>query len=78
MNLDWIKAYKIVELEKLENLNFRTIKSRKHRYIPIIIENWLTRAWFKMGNKSKPYSIMYIRVKDINDYLKMIEKTNSK
>ena len=41
--IEGIKAYKITELEKKENLNYRTIKKRSSDYIPIVFENALSR-----------------------------------
>lgn len=65
-NLDWIKTYSIKELEILEKKNYRTIK-KSHRYIPIMVENWLTTNSFRRWVTKKPYSIKYIRYSDLKD-----------
>lgn len=67
-----IKTYKLSELEKKENLNYRTIKKRTTEYIPIEIENGQTRAKYKAWQQSKPYMIRYIRIKDINKFIKWL------
>lgn len=70
MELEGIRAYKIIELSKKEKLNYRTIKKRTDDYIPILFESWQARANCKIWNQSKPYSIRYIRIKDLEKYLK--------
>ena len=67
---EWIKAYKLTELEKKENLNRLTIKKRTRDYIPILFESWYTRGRYKRGEQKTPYSIRYIRRKDIEKYKK--------
>lgn len=70
MTLEGIKAYKISELEKKENLNYRTIKKRTNDYIPIVFENALARVKSKRGEQKRPYSIRYIRRKDLEKFIK--------
>lgn len=67
---EWIKAYKISELEKKENLTFKTIKKRTNDYIPIEFENALARVKCRRWEQNNPYSIRYIRRKDIEKRLK--------
>lgn len=67
---EWIKAYKISELEKKENLTFRTIKKRNYDYIPVIFENWHSKAQAKAWYQKRDYSIKYIRRKDVEKFIK--------
>lgn len=76
---DWIKSYTLKALEKKEKLNFRTLKKRKTEYIPVKFVNWQIRAMAK-SRKGKwlenpqAYSVKYIRMKDLQKYLKDISK----
>lgn len=65
-----IKAYKLSDLEKKEKLNRLTIKKRELEYIPIAFENAQASTRFRRGIQKSPYSIRYIRLKDIEKYLK--------
>ena len=65
-----IKSYKLSELEKKEKLNRLTIKKRVWDYIPIEFENAQAKTKCKRGEQKNPYSIRYIRVKDIEKYMK--------
>jgi len=69
-NMGWIKTYTLSELEKKENLNYRTIKKRTTIYIPIEIEHSQTRAKYKAWLQKKPYTTKYVRLKDIEKRLK--------
>ena len=70
MTTEGIKAYKLTELEKKENLTFKTLKKRTDDYIPIMFENALARSKSKTWWQKNPYSIRYIRKKDLEKYLK--------
>lgn len=78
MESEWIKAYKLTELEKKENLNVRTIKKRNTVYIPVIFENWHSKAQAKAWYQKRAYSIKYIRKKDIEKRIKDLSKTDKK
>lgn len=70
MTPEGIKAYKISELEKKENLNYRTIKKRTSDYIPILFVNAKAKSKFKSWEQKNPYSIRYIRRKDLEKFIK--------
>lgn len=67
---DRVRTYTLLELEKLEDKNYRTLKAHKELYIPLMIfdasSNWQYKAW----NKAVPYSVKYVRLKDIKEYVK--------
>ena len=65
-----INTYTIKELEKLENLNYRTIKKR-YEYIPVKIQTSWTRSRYKYWTSSKDYMIKYVKLQDI---LKLLDK----
>lgn len=69
---EWIKAYKLSELEKKENLNRLTIKKRITEYIPIAFENAQAKTKCRRGEQKNPYSIRYIRIKDIEKFMKWL------
>ena len=73
--LEWIKAFSIKELCKVEWVCFRTIKKRTNEYIPINFESWHTTYYNKIWIQKTPYSTRYIRVKDL---LKYMEKDENK
>lgn len=66
--MEWIKTYTIKELEKKENLNYRTIKKRTGEYIPVFIENWPSSIRYKKGKQELPYMVKYIRRIDLDTY----------
>jgi len=70
MTVEGIRAYKLVELEKIEDLNRLTIKKRKSDYIPIEFENNQAKSKCKRGEQKNPYSIRYIRRKDLEEFRK--------
>lgn len=65
-----IESYTIKELEELEGLNYRTIKTR-YNYIPIKFINWQSRARMKAGASKRDYMIKYVRLEDI---LKLLQE----
>lgn len=66
--MEWIKTYTIKELEKKENLNYRTIKKRTGEYIPVFVENWPSSIRYKKGKQELPYMVKYIRRIDLDTY----------
>ena len=68
--MEWIKTYNLTELEKLEWITMETMKKRKTEYIPIFFKNWQSAWNFRRGKTKNPYSVKYIRRKDLDNYLK--------
>jgi len=64
-----IKTYNLTELSKLENKAPITIR-KSFRYIPIKIETKRLQTRCKKWEQKTPYSIRYIRLKDIQELLK--------
>ena len=70
MTKEGIKAYKLTELVKKEKLDYRTIKRRTSDYIPVIFENALARNKSRAWIQKNPYSVRYIRRKDLEKFIK--------
>ena len=67
--MDGIKTYTLKDLASKEKIDKRTVKAR-YKYIPVKIENALTRAGLKSGNNKKGYSVKYIILDDVLKLLK--------
>ena len=59
-----INTYTITELEKMENLNYRTIKNR-YNYIPVKIVTGQSKANYKYWNQKRDFMIRYIKLEDV-------------
>lgn len=80
---DWLKSYTLKELEVKENLNYRTLKKRVREYIPIKFVTWQIKAMAKSRREKwlenpQDYSVKYIRMKDLQQYLRDTYKDESK
>lgn len=75
MEIHGVKAYKQIELAKMDGRHPLTIKNN-YKYIPIYFENWQTRSSYKKWFSTTPYSVRYIRLDDLKDY--MIDQHNKK
>jgi hypothetical protein len=64
-----IESYLLKELADIEGKNIRTIKG-SDRYIAIRIYSPTIQKRYELGKQSKPYSIRYIRLADIQKALK--------
>ena len=67
-----IQSYKIVELCELEWKDGRTIKNSPRyskNYIPVKFANGLAKQHYKAWTQGKPYSVRYVRLKDIKEYV---------
>ncbi len=73
VNNDEIRSYTLTELCKKDNTTIPTIKkwSIKRNYIKVRFENSKAKMQCKQWYQKKPYSIKYIRLKDIE---RVIEK----
>ena len=64
-----IESYLLKDLAKLEDKHPTTVKNSK-RYIAIRIYSPTIQKRYELGKQSKPYSIRYIRLADIQKALK--------
>ena len=67
-----IDSYKLKTLCELDEKNPRTIKnSPKYSqwYIAVKFDNWLAKQHYKAWTQWKPYSVRYVRLKDIKEYV---------
>ena len=67
-----VNSYKLKHLAELEGKHPLTIKSWKIRsknYIAIKFDNWTSRAMSKAWLQKKDYSVRYIRLKDLKEYI---------
>jgi hypothetical protein len=64
MDLDWIKTYSLSELMKMDHKHNQTIQ-KSFRYIPILVENWLTNYNYRNWKTQKPYTVKYIKYDDL-------------
>lgn len=67
---DRIKTYKLNEISRLDNINYRTIKAHKEKYFPIRVQDSVSMSQYKSGKKANPFVVRYIRLKDIQRYVK--------
>lgn len=72
MNDLLVNSYKLKDLAQLENKHPVTIKSGKlysKNYIAIKFDNWMSKAMSKAWLQKKDYSVRYIRLKDLKEYI---------
>lgn len=65
-------AYKLKDLWEMENKDYRTIKNSpkySKNYIPVQFENALAKQHKRMWTQKNAYSVRYIRLKDIKQYI---------
>lgn len=69
---DEIKSYTLTELCEKDKTTIPTIKngSIQRNYIKVRFENSKAKLQFKQWYQKKPYSIKYIRLKDIERVIK--------
>lgn len=70
--MDLLQSYKLKELAQLENKAPVTIKKWKlysKNYIAIKFNNWTSKAMSKAWLQKKDYSVRYVRLKDIKEYI---------
>ena len=66
--LDWLKLYTIKELKELDWSYYAKIKN-SNKYIPIKIQDARNKYLHEKWYIKKDYSIKYIRLEDIENYL---------
>ncbi len=67
-----VDSYKLKELAEIEGKHPTTIKSGKifsKNYIAVKFENSQSRDWYKAGRQAKPYTVRYIKLKDLKSYI---------
>ena len=67
-----VESYKLKELADKENKNPRTIKNWKifwKNYVAIKFSNSHTKACNKAWITKKDYSVRYVKLKDLKDYI---------
>ena len=67
-----VESYKLKDLAEMEGKAPATIKNWKifsKNYIAIKFENWLAKQHYKAWTQKTPYSIRYIKFKDIKEYI---------
>ncbi len=71
VNNDEIKSYTLTELCEKDNTTIPTIKngSIKRNYIKVRFENSKAKMQYKQWYQKKPYTIKYIRLKDLEKAL---------
>lgn len=65
---DYVNSYSLSDLAKKENHHPLTIRNWK-KYIKIRVENWSTRAMYKLGVTKSPYGYKYIRWDDVKEII---------
>ena len=69
MEREPIKLYTMKELKELEGTYYYKIVS-SNKYIPVKIQDWHNSYEFRKGRAKKDYSVKYIRIEDIENYLR--------
>lgn len=67
---EWIKAYTLTEIAKMDWLVYQTVAKRKKDYIPVQFSNAQARTKFKRWEQKNPYTTRYIRREDFEKYMK--------
>lgn len=68
MDKESIRLYTMKELKEMEWAYYYKIVNSK-RYIPVKVSDWKTKYSFKKWYTKTDYSIRYIRLEDIENYL---------
>ena len=71
--MEWVKFYWLHELADKDRRATQTIYTKADEYIPILVEDAGTRTRFRNWKQDKPYRKQFLRLKDIQKYIK--EKT---
>ena len=66
--LDWLKLYTLKELKDIEWSYYTKIKN-SNKYIPVKIKDARNKYLHEKWYIKKDYSIKYIRLEDIENYL---------
>lgn len=69
MEREPIKLYTMKELKELEGTYYYKIVSSS-KYIPVKIQDWQNLYEYRKGRAKKDYSVKYIRIEDIENYLR--------
>lgn len=67
-----VPSYKLKHLAELENKHPLTIKKGNiysKNYIAIKFDNWMSKAMSKAWLQKKDYSVRYVRLKDLKEYI---------
>ena len=64
MKIGMIKAFSAREIARLEDKHISTVMKNRTKYIPVRIDNSISRT------KERGYWIKYIRVVDLQKYIK--------
>lgn len=59
-----IKCYTVAQLSYMDWVDEKTVKTSK-RYLPVRVDSWPALYRYRVGENTKPYRVMYIRVDEI-------------
>lgn len=65
-----IKTYMLMDIVRNDHIAKTTVHEKLEEYIPIKIEDAWTRNRFKIGRQKRPYTVKYIRMRELARYLK--------
>lgn len=78
MEENGVRAFTQLEIARRERIDRRNIKKKSELYIPVFFENSMARQQFKVWRQKNPYSVRYIRAKDLDVYFRSIKKSDVK
>lgn len=78
MEENGVRAFTQLEIARRERIDRRNIKKNSELYIPVFFENSKATLAFKTWRQKTPYSIRYIRARDLDVYFRSIKKSDVK
>lgn len=73
MDNEPIKLYSMKELKAIENSYYYKVKNSS-KYIPVKVQDWQNLYEYRKWRAKKDYSVKYIRLEDIENYLQKTVK----
>lgn len=78
MEENGVRAFTQLEIARRERIDRRNIKKKPELYIPVFFYNYHAKIQSAKGNQKNPYSVRYIRARDLDVYFRSIKKSDVK
>ena len=74
----WVRAFTQLEIARRERIDRRNIKKKPELYIPVFFYNYHAKVQSEKWNQKNPYSVRYIRAKDLDVYFRKTRSNANK
>ena len=76
MEENGIRALTQLEISRRERIDRRNIKKNPELYIPVYFYNYHAKVQSERGKQKNPFSVRYIRARDLDLYFKKVKKSD--